>query len=398
MSSYGTDEFSTKASTARGGGMRAGLAWDAVGSVEAGRGLLDLARSVGMDTFLVFDHLINVFPRQAWDTDFNYLATVLPSPDMSLEFATVLGNFASHAGPVRLAVGVTDPHRRHPAVLAQTALTLAQFTERPPILGIGAGARENLQPYGIRHDHQVGRVEEALRILRMFFDTKGPYDFEGEFFTLDQAIMDLRAPDGGVPEIWVGGSGPRMTALAGRYGDGWLPSDLMSPAEYARRLAVVREAAVAAGRDPDRIVAAGGVPIVVAASDEAAWKLAKVKAIRYLTLHVGAAKWREYGVTHPFGEDYQGLSHLLPHRLTREQVEQALTAVPDELVAAVAIVGSRRTVLDRIGELVDAGMRLPLLIPVSALASPEAAEYTLESVAWLAGELESDLFTGRVTA
>ena len=377
--------------------MRVGLAWDAVGPVEGGRGLLDLARSAGMDTFLVFDHLINVFPRQAWDTDFSYLAELLPSPDLSLEFATVLGNFASQAGPVRLAVGVTDPHRRHPAVLAQTALTLAQFTERPPVIGIGAGAQENLRPYGIRHDHQVGRVEEALQILRMFFDTKGPYDFEGEFFTLDQAVMDLRAPDGGVPDIWVGGSGPRMTTLAGRYGDGWIPSDLMPPIEYARRLAVVREAAVAVGRDPDRVVAAGGVPIVVAETDEAARELCKAKAIRYLALHAGAAQWRAYDVTHPFGEDYQGLSHLLPHRLTREEVEQALAVVPDELVCDMAVVGSRLTVLGRIGELVDAGMRLPVLIPVSALASPEAAGYTVESLVWLAGELRSDTFAGPVT-
>ncbi|EWM12206.1 LLM class flavin-dependent oxidoreductase [Kutzneria sp. 744] len=378
--------------------MRVGLAWDAVGPVEGGRGLLDLARSAGMDTFLVFDHLINVFPRQAWDSDFSYLAAALPSPDLSLEFATVLGNFASHAGPVRLAVGVTDPHRRHPAVLAQTALTLAQLTERPPIIGIGAGAQENLQPYGIRADHQVDRVEEALRILRMFFDTKGPHDFAGEFFTLDQAIMDLRRADGGVPELWVGGSGPRMTALAGRHGDGWLPSDLMSPAEYARRWAVVREAAVAADRDPDRIVASGGVPIVVAETDDAAWELAQARAIRYLALHLGAAQWRAHGVAHPFGEDYRGLSHLLPHRLTRTEVEQALAVVPDELVAEVAIVGSRRTVLDRIGELAEAGLQLPMLIPVSALASPEAAGHTVESLVWLAGELGSDRFAGRVTA
>ncbi|AXB44765.1 LLM class flavin-dependent oxidoreductase [Amycolatopsis albispora] len=378
--------------------MEVGLAWDAVGPIDGGRGLLELARTAGFDTFLVFDHLINVFPRQAWDAGFSYLATGLPTPDQSLEYATVLGDFASRAGSVRLAVGVTDPRRRHPAVLAQAALTLAQLTERPPVLGIGAGALENLQPYGIGHDHPAGRVEEALRLLRMLFDTKGPYDFEGRFFTLDHAIMDLRAPDGGVPEIWVGGGGPRMTALAGRYGDGWLPPELMPPAEYARKWAVVRESAVAAGRDPDRIVAAGGVPIVVAETDADARELARTKAIRFVALHAGAAKWHECGVSHPFGDDYQGLSQLLPHRLTREEVEHALSRVTDELVAEVAIVGSRQTVLDRLGELADAGLRLPVLIPVSALASPQAAEYTVDSLAWLAAEVRSADFARQVTA
>ncbi|MFD0883525.1 LLM class flavin-dependent oxidoreductase, partial [Streptosporangium algeriense] len=216
--------------------VKVGLVWDAVGSVEAGRGLLDLARTAGFDTFLVFDHLINIFPRQAWDTDFTYLASELPTPDRCLDYATLLGHFAERAGRVRLAIGVTDPNRRHPAVLAQSALTLAQLTERAPILGIGAGALENLVPYGVPHDRQVERVEDALRMLRMFFDSEGPHDFQGKVFTLDKALMGLRAPEGRTPQIWVGGNRPRMLELAGRYADGWLPSELVAPDEYARRL------------------------------------------------------------------------------------------------------------------------------------------------------------------
>ncbi|MEU5212534.1 LLM class flavin-dependent oxidoreductase [Streptomyces sp. NPDC020742] len=374
-----------------------GLVWDAVGQVEAGRGLLDVARTAGLDTFLVFDHLINVFPRQAWDADFTHLTADLPTPDRCLDFATVLGNLAPQAGPVRLAIGVTDPHRRHPAVLAQTALTLAQLTERAPVLGIGAGARENLQPYGVPHDHQVDRVEEALQILRMFFDGEGPHDFKGRFFTLDQALMGLRPPEGRTPRIWLGANRSRMLKLAGRYADGWLPSELMTPDEYARRLGVVRAAAVAAGRDPDALVAAGGVPIVVAETDDEAHALLKAKPIRFLALHAGAEKWRKHGVRHPFGEHYRGLVELLPHRLTRAEVEDAMAAVPDALVAEQALVGSRQTVLRRIGELVDAGLRHPMLIPVSALASPAAAAYTVETVGWLAGALRPQRATGSVT-
>lgn len=369
--------------------VKVGLVWDAVGPIEGGRGLLEVARTAGLDTFLVFDHLMNVFPRQAWDTDFTYMAEGMPTPDRCLDFATVLGNFAPQAGPVRLAIGVTDPNRRHPAVLAQTALTLAQLTEQAPVLGIGAGALENLTPYGVPHDRQVGRVEEALQMLRLFFSGEGPHDFRGKHFTLDRALMGLQAPEGRTPRIWLGANRERMLRLAGRYADGWLPSELMTPDEYARRLAVVRSAAVAAGRDPDGIVAAGGVPIVVAETDAAAHELLRAKPIRFLALHAGAAAWRRHGLAHPFGEEYRGLVELLPHLLTRAEVDRALAAVPDELVAEQAIVGSRETVLKRIGELLAAGMQHPMLIPAGAMASPEAAQYTVESVVWLAGQLRS---------
>ncbi|MFJ8693841.1 LLM class flavin-dependent oxidoreductase [Streptomyces roseolilacinus] len=367
--------------------VKVGLVWDAVGDVGAGRGLLEVARHARLDAFMVFDHLINVFPRQAWDTDFSYLAADMPTPDRCLDFATVLGNFASLAGPVRLAIGVTDPHRRHPAVLAQTALTLAQLTERAPVLGIGAGALENLVPYGVPHDQRVGRVEEALRVLRMFFSGEGPHDFRGRHFTLDRALMGLPAPAGRTPLIWLGANGERMLNLAGRYADGWIPSDLMPPEEYARRLAVVRTAAERAGRDPDAVLPAGGVPIVVAESDAAAQDLLRAAPIRFLALHAGARAWRRHGAEHPFGEDYKGLVDLLPHLLTREEVARALAAVPDEVVADQVLVGSRETVLKRIGELIDAGMRHPMLIPASAMASPEAARFTVEAVGWLADRL-----------
>jgi phthiodiolone/phenolphthiodiolone dimycocerosates ketoreductase len=210
--------------------------------------------------------------------------------------------------------------------------------------------------------------------------------------------MGLRAPEGRAPRIWLGANRRRMLTLAGRYADGWLPSELMTPDEYAGRLEVVRSAAVAAGRDPDAITAAGGVPIVVAETDAEAHELLRAKPIRFLALHAGAEKWRGYGVAHPFGEDYRGLVELLPHLLTRDQVEAAMAAVPDELMSELAIVGSRQTVLKRIGELADAGLRHPMLIPVSALASPAAAQFTLETVAWLGSELGSGAVPEDVTA
>lgn len=366
---------------------RVGVVWDAVGEVETGRDLLGAARAAGLDTFLVFDHLLNGFPRQAWDTDLTPLAAAVPDPDLNLDFATVLGNFASDAGAVRLAVGVTDPHRRHPAVLAQMAITLARLTERAPVLGIGTGAQLNLSPYGVPHDDAVGRVGEALAILRKFLTHPGPHDYRGRHFTLDHAVLGLRPPPGRVPEIWVGAAGPRMLRLTGRFADGWLPADLMTPPEYRDRLATVRSAAAEAGRDPASVTASGGVPIVVAESDAAARTMLDDNLLRFIALHANAAIWRALGHEHPFGEHYRGLHELLPHRLSRSEVTTALGQVPAEVVESRVLAGSPETVLGRLGELVDAGMELPMLIPASAVISPDAARFTVETIARLGAEI-----------
>ena len=87
-------------------------------------------------------------------------------------------------------------------------------------------------------------------MIRACLNATGRLDFTGRYFRLECARMDLRAARGRTPRVWVAAHGPRSLALAGRYGDGWYPTMIATPEEYAAQLAVVRGAASAAGRDP----------------------------------------------------------------------------------------------------------------------------------------------------
>ena len=91
-------------------------------------------------------------------------------------------------------------------LIAQAALTLAHLAKRAPILGLGSGERMNTQPYGLSFAHRVGRLEEALQIIRRCVSARGPIDFDGKHFRLDNAVVDLAAPPGRIPQIGL----PRM--------------------------------------------------------------------------------------------------------------------------------------------------------------------------------------------
>src|SRR5207245_9167506 len=56
---------------------------------------------------------------------------------------------------------------------------------------------------------------------------------------------------------------PRMSRLAGRQFDGWLPCS-PTPGDYSSGLRAVRRAADDAGRDPDSVVAAADLTVAVA--------------------------------------------------------------------------------------------------------------------------------------
>ena len=101
-------------------------------------------------------------------------------------------------------------------------------------------------------------------MIRLCFDSDGPFDYAGRFFDLHGAVMDLKPPPGRVPEIWVAAHGPRMLELTGRFGDGWYPTFPMQPGEFAEKLAAIHAAATKVGRDPQRIVAGMQAFVMVA--------------------------------------------------------------------------------------------------------------------------------------
>jgi alkanesulfonate monooxygenase SsuD/methylene tetrahydromethanopterin reductase-like flavin-dependent oxidoreductase (luciferase family) len=154
-------------------------------------------------------------------------------------------------GPLVLNTGL-----RHPGLLANMAATLQQVSGGRLLLGIGAGATPSMA-YA-REQTALGlevagdrvraeRVAETAQVLRRLWSGEAS-SFAGRQFRLDRPSGFLR-PDP-PPPIIVGGFGPRMAAIAGRFGDGF-NTQAMHPdlAELGR---VAREAHAASGRDPAR--------------------------------------------------------------------------------------------------------------------------------------------------
>lgn len=349
--------------------------------------VMRMARAGRLDSVLAPDHLVGVFPKAVWDSDFTVQATAVESPDEQFDYAPLLAYLAAGAGKVQLGVGVADPHRRHPVLLAQTFLTLAHMTKVPPILGLGSGERENLDPYGFAWNRPVDRLEEALQVIRACLDTTEPINFAGRYYQLDRAPMDLTAPVDRKPQVWIGAHGPRMLELTGRYGDGWYPWELMSPDEYERRLAVVQKSARAAGRDPEAIVPAQMITFVTARTPAGIQRLLRAPSIRYLGLMAPAAVWARVGAKHPFGEDFRGLIDLMPHQLSRAEVREAIAEVTDEVLREWLVIGTPKEVLSRVCDLADAGLKHAIVFPSSALASNADAAFGYGVVLWLASKL-----------
>ena len=340
------------------------------------------ARDSGVSALWCIDHFTSFVPHSVWDADFSPFASPANSPDEIFEFQTMLGYAAGIAGDMRLGVGVTEAIRRHPVLIAQTFLTLSHLTSSTVMIGIGAGERENTEPFGYRFERPVGRLEEALRLLRICLQSVGPFNFEGEFFNLDKAVLDLAPGPGGPPEIWVAADGPRTLRLAGTYGDGWYPTHPMSPHEYAAKLAVVTDAAAAAGRSPEAVTPGLQMFVAVAPSREEARALLDAKPVRLMALVQPASMWAEHGAPHPLGPDFKGIVDFIPQHHDRAAMDRALGAVPTQVLERAVGWGTPDDLVERIRGLVAVGLRHVVLNVVPGLMHPPAdADHSVFSLA-----------------
>lgn len=313
------------------------------------------------------DHMVSFWPDSIWTPEFTELATVSPSPHRHLDGMAVAAAAAVQTRNVPIATSVVDTVRRHPSLLAQSALTLDHLSKGRFILGIGSGETENTVPYGFDFNKPVGRFEEALKVIRLLWESEGPVDFEGKFYRLEHARLDTEPYEGKFPPIWIGASGPRMLKITGRYADGWWPAGAWSPEEYADKLAVIRQEAERVGRDPMAIVPAFIMTCLIGDDDELA-EILKAPLVKAWILQISAPALKSFGFDHPMGEDWRGYQDINPGVLTRERILDMCEKVDPESILAVIPHGSPKQVARQIKGFVDAGLRVPKILDYGGMA------------------------------
>jgi phthiodiolone/phenolphthiodiolone dimycocerosates ketoreductase len=333
---------------------------------------LDLSRLEALDSgryhsIWLPDHMVSFWPDSIWTPEFTDLATVSPSPHRHLDALAVAAAVAALTKNVPIATSVVDTVRRHPSMLAQSALTIDHLARGRFILGLGSGETENTVPYGFDFSKPVGRLEESLKVIRLLWETDGPVNFEGQFYKLHHARMDTEPFEGRFPKIWLAASGPRALDIAGRYADGWWPAGAYSPEEYADKLGKIRESAERAGRDPLAIVPAFIWTCLI--GDEAELEeILSAPLIKAYLLHISADILKAHGFDHPMGPEWRGYQDINPATLTRERILAMLARTDVNAIRAVVPTGSPQEVARTLKGFADAGLRVPKILDYSGMA------------------------------
>jgi probable F420-dependent oxidoreductase len=260
-------------------------------------------------------------------------------------FATAVGyntqRIALSIGP--LAVGV-----RTPMTMAMGIASVADLTGRPTGLALGASSNVVVEHWhGRARARTATQLDETAQIVRGLLAGE-KVDFSGETASCRGYRLRLAAVNG---PLTVAAFGPAAVRVAARRADRML-LNMVTPASLGRLRGDLAAAAEAAGRPVPKVA----VWLSCAVDPEPA---AIQQLLQAIVGYLAAPGYAEM-------ISEAGFAALVEFARTRPHPRDLLAAMPQELVAAIGLVGTEAAITNRLEEYRAAGADEICLVPATA--------------------------------
>jgi F420-dependent oxidoreductase-like protein len=273
--------------------------------------------------------------------------------------ATILGWIAGLTTKIKIGSAIFQMPGRSPAMTAMTAATLDQLSDGRMLLGIGSsGPQVSEGWHGVRFGSQLARTREYIAIVRKAL-ARERLEFEGEHFTLPlpdgpgKALKLTIAPVQESIPIYLAAIGPKNTALAGEIADGWIPT-LVSPEHLPDLRASLEEGAAKAGRSLEGFDIAPTVNVYVSEDIEKGRDVMRP----FIALYVGGMGSRDKNFYNNLVQRYgfEDAAREVQNLYLEGRRDEAMAALPDELIDLVSLNGPADKVRDRLRVYREAGV------------------------------------------
>ncbi len=249
----------------------------------------------------------------------------IASPEIFLAVA------AERTRHIRLGTGVVSLPYHHPLMVADRIVLLDHLTRGRLNFGVGPGGHlTDARMLGIDPDRLRPMMAEALDVVVRLLSDPEPLTVEGSWFTLRDAVLQLRPHQRPHPPIAVTSmESPAGMVLAGRHGAGVLSLTVArgprGPIDLAAHWRLAEESAQENGRTVRREDWRLVVPMHLAETRQEALDDARAGAARFLLDYVEGVTGRPRPVPGP------------PGAIIDQMVEAGswVVGTPDDAVAAV---------------------------------------------------------------
>jgi probable F420-dependent oxidoreductase len=215
------------------------------GDAGAVRAYGERVEELGFTHVLAYDHVVGADPdvHRGWGGPYD-IRTTFHEP-------LVLFGYLAAITSLELVTGIIILPQRQTVLAAKQAAEVDLLTRGHFRFGVGLGwNRVEYEALGKDFSNRGKRVEEQIALLRRLW-TEPSITFDGKYERVTGAGLAPLPVQRPIP-VWTGAVAERALRRVGRLADGWFPQVPPGPPLDEAR-AIVREAAVAAGRDPDAL-------------------------------------------------------------------------------------------------------------------------------------------------
>jgi 5,10-methylenetetrahydromethanopterin reductase len=328
-------------------------------STEAGRAMDRIGLAAGYDPKMTPRDLAVAFldaEQRGFEAGF-FSETI----ELVRDSVTSLATIGLHTD--RMTLGCTQIVRlRTPLVMAQTLAALDEVTRGRMMLAPGACTHTHAKRHGLPRADPPQTLIEWVESIRLLL-TGEKVSYHGEHVTFEDVQINFELTRPMVP-LFIPATSKKGLQIAGRIGDGVLLNATCSPEYSANAIAIVREAAEAAGRDW---------------SNFHIWQIVNVSVEDDHQKALDAIRWEIASKLDPIqlpfiikpkkvvGEPYMREEDIpiFEEAWARGGKQALIDAVPDSYVEGLTASGTPDEVIARVQRYRDAGVHLPLLRPAA---------------------------------
>jgi F420-dependent oxidoreductase-like protein len=284
--------------------------------------------------------------------------------------ATILGWLAQATDRIKLGSAIFQIPARSAAMTAMTAATLDQLSGGRFVLGLGTSGPQVAEGWhGQRFGKQLQRTREYVAVVRKAL-ARERLEFDGETLQLPlpdgpgKALKLTIAPVQARIPIYLAAVGPKNTALAAEIADGFMPF-IFSP-EHVGAVRPLLEEGFARAGDGKGFADFDIAPNTsVCISDDLAGARDAMRPL--LALYIGGMGSRERNFYNRTVQAYgfeDAAREIQDHYLAGRR-QEAMAALPDELIDLVTLCGPADRVRDRLRALEAAGVGTLIATPMA---------------------------------
>ncbi len=289
---------------------------------------------------------------------------------------------------IKVGTAIMQMPARTPAMAAMTAMTLAELSGGRFICGLGASGPQVVEGWhGVPYGKPVTRLKEYVGIMRQIFAREAAATFEGDMYQLPytgagatglgRPLKSILHCEEDIP-IYAASITPKGVEAAAEVADGFFPI-WMDPDQYAVFEGPIdRGLANAGDKDRSRFDVAPFVTVVM--GDDVEQCMAPIRGS--MALYVGGMGARNRNFYNDYAKrlGFEEAAVEIQDLFLSGQRDEAMAAVPAELIDACHLVGPADRIRDRLQRWREAEKRGQVSSMMIGCQQPEALALVAETM------------------